>query len=100
MTRRILIYFSLILIALLAGILNFKYSFKLNHCNDNLFIVQKDLSKLSEALKHSDIRYDELKNILEKQNINFNYDEENNTISFELITVYFDTLGIINSIRY
>lgn len=79
---------------------NFKLSYKANHCEDNLFLINQDLNVLMQVLKTEQIKFEAFKALPDSLQMKININEESKTVNFQLITISFEDNGKLKSIRH
>lgn len=91
---------GLILTLLITLFFNFQLSFKSNHCQDNLYLINEDLQILSKILESKELEYKDFKSVPDSLKSKFHLNEEQKTVSFQLITVSFNQDGKIINIQH
>lgn len=86
----------ILFLALLISIyLNFELSFKLNHCNDNMFLIGQDLNVLSEILKSKNTDTLNMEQQSDSLNLKYNIDSHSKILRLQLLTISINDQGRI-----
>lgn len=80
--------------------LNFQLSFKANHREDNLFLINQDLDKLGAILRVKQLKMHDFESLSDSIKMNYQIDEATNSVRFQLITISFDDEGNIREISH